>query len=214
MASEEDDDPIIQEIDVYLAKSLADKLYLFQYPVRLSSMTYDDVTHLSAKIKPKQQKVELEMAINTQSPNYCRSKGEQIALNVDGTTSEDSKHLLCMMDKQTFTSIQSTTNTSRYAAAVFRKGELHVTPLQGILQMRPSFSYLDKADSKHRERETANEGGDSSQDEAEEDVKAVTVRFPALSRSRLVSGVSSPMTSFRRNRQRSPGSTCITTAST
>ncbi|CAB1338227.1 unnamed protein product, partial [Coregonus sp. 'balchen'] len=178
MASEEDDDPIIQEIDVYLAKSLADKLYLFQYPVRPSSMTYDDVTHLSAKIKPKQQKVELEMAINTQSPNYCRSKGEQIALNVDGTTSEDSNtYSVKMMDKQTFTSIQSTTNTSRYAAAVFRKGELHVTPLQGILQMRPSFSYLDKADSKHRERETANEGGDSSQDEAEEDVKAVTVRF-------------------------------------
>ena len=37
-------------------------------------------------------------------------------------------------------------------------GELHITPLQGILQMRPSFSYLDKADSKHREREAANEG--------------------------------------------------------
>ena len=27
------------------------------------------------------------------------------------------------MDKQTFTSIQATTNTSRFAAAVFRKGE-------------------------------------------------------------------------------------------
>jgi len=33
--------------------------------------------------------VELEMAINTLSPNYCRSKGEQIALNVDGTTYEE-----------------------------------------------------------------------------------------------------------------------------
>lgn len=38
-------------------------------------------------------------------------------------------------------------------------GELHITPLTGILQMRPSFSYLDKADSKSREREAANEGG-------------------------------------------------------
>lgn len=27
-----------------------------------------------------------------------------------------------MMDKQTFSSIQATTNTSRYAAAVFHKG--------------------------------------------------------------------------------------------
>ncbi|XP_056153042.1 DNA-directed RNA polymerase III subunit RPC5 [Lampris incognitus] len=178
MASGDEDDPIIDEIDVYLAKSLADKLYLFQYPVRPSTMTYDDVTHLSARIKPKQQKVELELAINTMSPNYCRSKGEQIALNVDGTSyDETSTYSVKMMDKQMFSSIQATTNTSRYAAAVFRKGELHVTPLQGILQMRPSFTYLDKADGKHKEREAGNEGGDSSQDEAEDDVKAITVRF-------------------------------------
>uniref|UniRef100_A0A3Q1EAP4 Polymerase (RNA) III (DNA directed) polypeptide E n=1 Tax=Acanthochromis polyacanthus TaxID=80966 RepID=A0A3Q1EAP4_9TELE len=149
-----------------------------QYPVRPSTMTYDDVNHLAAKIKPKQQRVELEMAIDTMSPNYCRSKGEQIALNVDGTTyDETNTYSAKMMDKQTFSSIQATTNTSRYAAAVFRKGELHVTPLTGILQMRPSFSYLDKADSKTREREAANEGGDSSQDEAEEEAKAITVRF-------------------------------------
>ncbi|XP_041829010.1 DNA-directed RNA polymerase III subunit RPC5 [Melanotaenia boesemani] len=178
MASGDDDDPIIEEIDVYLAKGLADKLYLFQFPVRPSTMTYDDVNHLAAKIKPKQQRVELEMAINTMSPNYCRSKGEQIALNVDGTSyDETNTYAAKMMDKQTFSSIQATTNTSRYAAAVFRKGELHITPLTGILQMRPSFSYLDKADNKTREREAANEGGDSSQDEAEEEAKAITVRF-------------------------------------
>ncbi|XP_043818445.1 DNA-directed RNA polymerase III subunit RPC5 isoform X3 [Dromiciops gliroides] len=44
-------------------------------------------------------------------------------------------------------------------------------------KLRPSFSYLDKADAKHREREAANEAGDSSQDEAEEDIKQITVRF-------------------------------------
>lgn len=99
--------------------------------------------------------VELEIAIDTMSPNYCRSKGEQIALNVDGTGYDETntystyvlinfKRLLfiyvsllvwvvffCllffnrkMMDKQTFSSIQATTNTSRYAAAVFRKGPI------------------------------------------------------------------------------------------
>ncbi|KAF6126501.1 RNA polymerase III subunit E [Phyllostomus discolor] len=176
MANEEDD-PVIQEIDVYLAKSLAEKLYLFQYPVRPASMTYDDIPHLSAKIKPKQQKVELEMAIDTLNPNYCRSKGEQIALNVDGACADEtSTYSSKLMDKQTFSSSQTTSNTSRYAAALYRQGELHLTPLHGILQLRPSFSYLDKADAKHREREAANEG-DSSQDEAEEDVKQITVRF-------------------------------------
>ncbi|XP_062915477.1 DNA-directed RNA polymerase III subunit RPC5 [Mobula hypostoma] len=175
----EDDDPVVQEIDVHLAKSLAEKLYLFQYPVRPATMKYDDVTHLSARIKPKQQKVEVEMAIDTMSPNYCRSKGEQIALNVDGASTDDSgsTYTTKLMDKQVFSSIQSVVNTSRYAAAIYRKGELHVTPLHGMLQMRPSFSYLDKADAKHREREAANEAGDSSQDEAEDDVKQITVRF-------------------------------------
>ncbi|XP_024140784.1 DNA-directed RNA polymerase III subunit RPC5 [Oryzias melastigma] len=178
MASGDEDDPIIEEIDVYLAKSLADKLYLFQYPVRPAIMTYDNVNHLAAKIKPKQQRVEVDVSMDTMSPNYCRSKGEQIALNVDGATyDETNTYSAKMMDKQTFTSIQATTNTSRYAAGVFRKGELHVTPLTGILQLRPSFSYLDKADNKTREREAANEGGDSSQDEAEEEAKAITVRF-------------------------------------
>ncbi|XP_051488124.1 DNA-directed RNA polymerase III subunit RPC5 isoform X2 [Apus apus] len=177
MANEEDD-PIIQEIDVFLARSLLEKLYLFQYPIRPASMTYDDVTHLSAKIKPKQQKVELEMAIDTLNPNYCRSKGEQIALNVDGTcTDETSTYSSKLMDKQTFCSSQAASNVSRYAAAIYKKGELHLTPLHGILQLRPSFTYLDKADAKHREREAANEGGDSSQDEAEDDVKQITVRF-------------------------------------
>ncbi|XP_061223438.1 DNA-directed RNA polymerase III subunit RPC5 isoform X1 [Neopsephotus bourkii] len=177
MANKEDD-PVIQEIDVFLARSLLEKLYLFQYPIRPASMTYDDVTHLSAKIKPKQQKVELEMAIDTLNPNYCRSKGEQIALNVDGTcTDETSTYSSKLMDKQTFCSSQAASNVSRYAAAVYKKGELHLTPLHGILQLRPSFTYLDKADAKHREREAANEGGDSSQDEAEDDVKQITVRF-------------------------------------
>ncbi|KAG7255474.1 hypothetical protein CRUP_022400, partial [Coryphaenoides rupestris] len=59
---------------------------------------------------------------------------------------------------ESFHVLPATTNTSRYAAAVFRKGELHITPLQGILQMRPSFTYLDRADGKQREREAANEG--------------------------------------------------------
>ncbi|XP_064414739.1 DNA-directed RNA polymerase III subunit RPC5 isoform X2 [Latimeria chalumnae] len=150
----------------------------FPYPVRPAAMTYDDVSHLSAKIKPKQQKIELELAIDTISPNYCRSKGEQIALNVDGTCADETNtYSSKLMDKQTFSSIQAINNISRYAAAIYRKGELHLTPLHGILQLRPSFSYLDKADAKHREREAINEGGDSSQDEVEEDVKQITVRF-------------------------------------
>ncbi|KAF3853794.1 hypothetical protein F7725_014482 [Dissostichus mawsoni] len=166
-------------------------MYLFQYPVRPSNMTYDDVNHLSARIKPKQQKVK-KIVYYLSIIHQCRE-------------------CLKIMDKQTFTSIQATTNTSRYAAAVFRKGELHVTPLSGILQMRPSFTYLDKADTKTREREAANEGGDSSQDEAEEDVKAITVRFARPESEQARQRRIQSYDFLRGSRRRSPGLTYTTT---
>lgn len=33
--------------------------------------------------------VEVDVSMDTMSPNYCRSKGEQIALNVDGATYDE-----------------------------------------------------------------------------------------------------------------------------
>uniref|UniRef100_A0A8C4R5V4 RNA polymerase III subunit E n=1 Tax=Eptatretus burgeri TaxID=7764 RepID=A0A8C4R5V4_EPTBU len=167
---------LLLQIDVYLAKSLAENLYLFQHPVRPATSPYDDVPHLSARIKPRQQKVELELAINVNSASYSQSKGEQIALNVDGTSSEDATYSMKVMDKQVLVSTPAAVDVSRYAIGVFRKGELHLTPLHGMLQLRPGFSYLDKADARHRENENIQDG-DSSQEEPEEDVKQITVRF-------------------------------------
>merc|ERR1719400_266481 len=83
--SEEDDDPVIHEIPVFLSRSIS-KLYLFQYPVRPASIPYDDVVS-QARIKPVNKQVELELRMDTSSANYSRSKGEQIALNVDGANS-------------------------------------------------------------------------------------------------------------------------------
>ena len=58
-SSDDDDDPVVREIDMYLAKGLVEKLFLFQYCVRPSRATYDFTPHLGARIKPIQQEVEL-----------------------------------------------------------------------------------------------------------------------------------------------------------
>ena len=58
------------------------------------------------------------------------------------------------------------------AVGCLKDGELHVTPLKGILQLRPSFVFLDRGDSK---QESTGAGGDDSQDE-EEEAKPITVR--------------------------------------
>ena len=54
----EEEDPVVEEMGVFLSKQLAENLYLFQYPVRPSHMYYDDIPHLSARIKPEQQTVD------------------------------------------------------------------------------------------------------------------------------------------------------------
>ncbi|XP_069124051.1 DNA-directed RNA polymerase III subunit RPC5-like [Argopecten irradians] len=176
MADEED--PVEHEVNVYLSKTLADKLYLFQYPVRPAHMTYDETPHLNTKIKPNQKKVEIEIGLNTRGDNYARSKGEQIAINVDGNTDSSGHYNSGMMDKQVLSSVTSTETASRYGVGVWKDGEIHLTPLHAIVQLRPNFSYLDSADSRVKVEVGAGDaGGESSQDEAEEEAKPVTMKF-------------------------------------
>lgn len=178
MAEEDDEDPIVQEIDVYLAKSMTKKLYLFQYPIRPAGMTYDDTTVLASRIKPNQKKVELELAVNTSSSNYSYSKGQQIALNVDGSAqgSDSSFFDSDVMNKQVLMSSPFESKTIQYAAGVLHNGELHITPLNGALQMKPSFSYLDRADTKVKQASGVHQDeGELSQEE--EEAKPVTVKY-------------------------------------
>ena len=62
------------------------------------------------------------------------------------------------MDKQVLESTRAVSDTTNYAMAVFHDKELHITPLQGIVYLRPSFGYLDLSDK--RAREEAKEQGE------------------------------------------------------
>ena len=179
MGSEESDDPVVQEVDVYLSKQLSEHLYLFQYPVRPAHMPYDDICHLSARIKPEQAKVELELSVNTDSVNYAKSKGEQIALNVDGTCSsvDDGAQRFYnsdKLDKQVLVSTPVGVSPSTFVAGVYKDGELHLTPLKGVVPLRPSFKYLDLIDKK------SGAAGADVDVPKDEDAKAVMVRFAAV----------------------------------
>ncbi|XP_033749555.1 LOW QUALITY PROTEIN: DNA-directed RNA polymerase III subunit RPC5-like [Pecten maximus] len=171
------EDPVEHEVSVYLSKTLADKLYLFQYPVRPAHMTYDEAPHINTKIKPDQKKVEIELGLNTRGDNYARSKGEQIAINVDGNVDPSGHYNSGMMDKQVLSSVTSSETASRYAVGVWKDGEVHLTPLHAIVQLRPNFSYLDSADSRVKVEVGAGDAGESSQDEAEEEAKPITMKF-------------------------------------
>nr|XP_006818447.1 PREDICTED: DNA-directed RNA polymerase III subunit RPC5-like [Saccoglossus kowalevskii] len=141
-------------------------------------MPYDEFSVTNARIKPKQQQIELEFSLDTNSPNYSKSKGEQIVLNVDGMNkSTGSTFTGDVMNKQILTSSNTAPSVSRYAAGLLKDGELHLTPLHGIVQLRPSFSYLDKADVRIKQEKAMENEGESSQDEVEEEAKPVMVKF-------------------------------------
>ncbi|XP_063961179.1 DNA-directed RNA polymerase III subunit RPC5-like [Lytechinus pictus] len=139
-------------------------------------MSYDDFEYTSARIKPKQKKLELELFLDTQSDHYAKSKGEQIALNVDGMNSTENRSFMSnKMDRQMLTSTNSLDSMAKYAVGVLKRGELHLTPLHSIVQLKPSFGYLDKADSKVKQEKMEVDAGGDSQDE--EEVKPVTVQM-------------------------------------
>jgi DNA-directed RNA polymerase-3 subunit RPC5 len=69
---------------------------------------------------------------------------------------------------------------SRYVIGVVNNGELHLTPLSDVVQLRPCYGYLDNAESKAARGASASAGGaggESSHDEGDDDARPVTVRF-------------------------------------
>ena len=60
--------------------------------------------------------VEMELVLDTRSPNYERSKGEQIAINVDGTGDQAAANYYTgdRMDKQVLTSVKGGLSDGRF----------------------------------------------------------------------------------------------------
>jgi DNA-directed RNA polymerase-3 subunit RPC5 len=126
--------------------------------------TYEKSNFLGARIKPKQNRLELEVELDTKNENYSKIKGEQFALNVDGKQSslsgkfnirqqqiaqqqtEQPKYFRSnLMDKQVYQSTNATLGQMNklYHLGLLNETSLHLTPVQSILQMKPSFEYFD-----------------------------------------------------------------------
>ncbi|KAG7302918.1 hypothetical protein JYU34_012905 [Plutella xylostella] len=181
----EDDDPVVQEIPIFLSQALAKNLYIYQYPVKPANRNWKESNIINASVKPKNKLVRLEVGLDTYSDKFCDSKGEQIALNTDGVQ-ESSRYIKDrdkekstyfkngIMDKIVYESSNPCTDSDRYAVAILQDKELHCTPIQGIIQLRPSYSYFDKQDKRKKDSDKA-----ENSDEEEEEVEAqqVTVKF-------------------------------------
>ncbi|EGG20447.1 RNA polymerase III subunit [Cavenderia fasciculata] len=123
MDLDDGEDYVVQEVPVYLNQQLSDNLFLFQYPLRQPWRPYDMTQLDSIRIKPRQQRVEMDFNMDLTNENYNE--------NADVKT-----------EKYTLGST-TVSHRANYAVGIFRNDEFHITPLQSIIQLRPSFGTVD-----------------------------------------------------------------------
>ena len=127
---EPDDDPVIGSFDVFLSHELLDQLYVVQHPLRPVRRPMD--TPARARIRPHNQILEMTYALDPNSAHYDDSAGAGRRIT-----------------ELTHRSRTVRPETRNYAVGVLHADaatgarELHLTPVAGVLQMRPSFAHVD-----------------------------------------------------------------------
>ena len=132
-------DEVIAEIDVVLSQELLDQLYVMQYPLRPLWRAYDNSMLDSVRFKQGQQILEMEYRLKEEERS--REVQTKVSSATTGVEFEDpTKSMQTHVVRSTVVP-----NKSNYLVGMYRGSELHVTPLKGVLQMRPSFSYIDQS---------------------------------------------------------------------
>ncbi|KAG2199588.1 hypothetical protein INT47_012188 [Mucor saturninus] len=162
------EDEVLAEYPIYLTTELTKYLYMFQYPMRSTPFNSKNGPN-AARIKPKAKMVELDLPLDTRSSNYSTERGEDFAMGLNDKTiktaydrrMEEHEEELSMghsykqpkkkeeelLDKMTLTSVEVPKQT-KYVVGVIRDEELHLTPINTTVQLRPGFKYIDKIDEK------------------------------------------------------------------
>ncbi|OQR99712.1 DNA-directed RNA polymerase III subunit RPC5-like protein [Achlya hypogyna] len=174
-----EEDPVVCEIPVHLADILRGNLHVFQYPLRpvyrgmLTRPT-------QAKYKPENAMVTLDYPVNTET-NY----------NADDHTPLPS---LLPLTSSVVTPV------SNYAVGAFRKGQLHLTPVTSIMQLRPSLHHLDEDSDEEEDNEDVDMEADAKPAPATEtaDLKEVQVQFKKRQSERALAAMQSSY-AYKRN---------------
>lgn len=84
------------------------------------------------------------------------------------------------MDKQSFVSAKLINDVEKYVVCTVQDRELHITPIKSIVQLRQTFSYIDKHDKRKKDSKK-----DSDNEEEDEEMQQVTVKFSRTESDRV-----------------------------
>ncbi|EDQ86070.1 uncharacterized protein MONBRDRAFT_34021 [Monosiga brevicollis MX1] len=180
---DDDDDPVIAELNVFVSTALQEQLYLYQYPMRSALRPFvSGDGNLESRFRPKAQAVELKVPIEPDNnPHYDFPKGEELAdlanepypqakSDPEGSNDEGNTKTFPsgLMDHLLMTST-CTPQASPYAAALIHRGEVHVAPLRNVFQLRPNLHHLDEAEARQKAAKAAGNEEEAADGPAESD---------------------------------------------
>ncbi|CAI5716691.1 unnamed protein product [Hyaloperonospora brassicae] len=123
---EEDGDPVVREIPVHLADQLRHNLHMVQFPLRPTYRPVPDPPK-AARMKPRNQMMQLDFPVDQRSEHYDQDAEDYLK------------------QKQLRMQSSNIPTLTNYVVGVFRQGQLHLTPLTSVMQMRPSLGHIDDA---------------------------------------------------------------------
>ncbi|KAJ3384107.1 DNA-directed RNA polymerase III subunit RPC5 [Entophlyctis sp. JEL0112] len=152
----DDEDPVVQEIPVFLAATLAQQLVLVQHPATKHPQPLADASALRVKVKAL--RFEVDVPIDKTSKNYSEDAAERLGRGLDNAeirtaydkqpqqnSSSGSSAMPRLLDKITLqSSLVPESPGSRYLIGALRDDEFHLTPVCATVQLRPALKYLDK----------------------------------------------------------------------
>lgn len=145
----DEEDEIVATIDVVLTQDLMDQLYVMQYPLRPAWRGYDNTMLEEIRFKANQQILEMEYRMKEEEKT--REQQTKISSATTGVEYEDPTKSM-----QTHAIRSSVVpNKSNYLVGLYRDSQLYVTPLKAVLQMRPSFAYIDRSAEERAKRKEA-----------------------------------------------------------
>lgn len=172
-------------MDVYICNNLAPKLHVFQFPPGFQPLSTDKHGLLGVKVKMESKRFMMDVKIDTRSRNFDRGKSEQIAFHANN--GEEPYFPGKYMNKMILKSFESKPSNLQYAVGLVNHdaNELHLSPVNSVIQFRPSFDYFDKKEKKPAS--TGTTGGPSTskghdpvtvpEEKKEEEFKRVLMRF-------------------------------------
>ncbi|KAJ4714451.1 DNA-directed RNA polymerase III subunit RPC5 [Melia azedarach] len=136
LQSENDEDMIVREIDVFFTPSIdADtKLYVMQFPSRPRWRPFElDERCEEVRVKPETSEVEMDLVVDVESNNWDSEKASRVS-----------------MEKQTLSSTWKSDRATGYAAGVLVGNKLYLNPIHAVVQLRTSMEFLKSGGSKRK----------------------------------------------------------------